>query len=173
MHRENGFTLVEIVTVVIMLAILMIIAAPKLINLQTDANKAKLINMQNAINTANIMVYGKAVSQGKSDTNEDIIILATDSMVDSAFGYIQATKIALESVLNVKFDDAQTIDGNNEWIIQENAFGVGFVPSVEIWLRNVSADITLNETTTACSLIYTPATVLTRTPSVTIQTDAC
>ncbi|MGL4750761.1 MAG: type II secretion system protein, partial [Shewanella sp.] len=39
MKRQQGFTLIELVVVIIILGILAVTAAPKFINLQSDARK--------------------------------------------------------------------------------------------------------------------------------------
>ncbi len=40
MKKQSGFTLIELVIVIIILGILAVTAAPKFLNLQDDANKA-------------------------------------------------------------------------------------------------------------------------------------
>ncbi|MBM7073074.1 prepilin-type N-terminal cleavage/methylation domain-containing protein [Shewanella sp. 202IG2-18] len=42
MQKQQGFTLIELVVVIIILGILAVTAAPKFINLQSDARKSAL-----------------------------------------------------------------------------------------------------------------------------------
>ncbi|WP_394493731.1 type II secretion system protein [Shewanella sp. ENK2] len=58
---QGGFTLVELVVVIIILGILAVVAAPKFINLQGDARVSSLAGMKAAIQSANTLVYSKPV----------------------------------------------------------------------------------------------------------------
>ncbi|ACJ27327.1 MSHA pilin protein MshA [Shewanella piezotolerans WP3] len=49
MNKQNGFTLIELVVVIIILGILAVTAAPKFINLQGDARVSTLQGMKAAI----------------------------------------------------------------------------------------------------------------------------
>ena len=56
MKKQNGFTLIELVVVIIILGILAVTAAPKFINLQSDARETSLQGMKRAILGANSLV---------------------------------------------------------------------------------------------------------------------
>ncbi len=49
MKRQQGFTLIELVVVIIILGILAVTAAPKFINLQSDARTSAIQGMKGAI----------------------------------------------------------------------------------------------------------------------------
>ncbi|MBR9729447.1 prepilin-type N-terminal cleavage/methylation domain-containing protein [Shewanella intestini] len=59
-NKAAGFTLIELVVVIIILAVIAIIAAPRFINLTTDAKKAALDGINASIKTANSLVYAKS-----------------------------------------------------------------------------------------------------------------
>ncbi len=64
MKRQGGFTLIELVVVIVILGILAVTAAPRFLNLQDDARTATLQGLASAINGATGIVYGKAAIQG-------------------------------------------------------------------------------------------------------------
>ncbi|RTR38421.1 prepilin-type N-terminal cleavage/methylation domain-containing protein [Shewanella canadensis] len=65
LKADSGFTLVELVIVIVILGILSVIAAPKFINLKSDAHRSVLNGVRGAISSGNQLVYSKAVLQGK------------------------------------------------------------------------------------------------------------
>ncbi|ENM3810998.1 type II secretion system protein, partial [Vibrio cholerae] len=58
MKRQSGFNLIELVVVIVILGILAVTAAPRFLNLQSDARKASLLGLKGAINGAAGLVYG-------------------------------------------------------------------------------------------------------------------
>lgn len=70
MKKSAGFTLIELVIVIIILGILGAVAAPRLFNLQGDAYGANLNALKSSLSTAAIMANAKAQIQGVQGTNE-------------------------------------------------------------------------------------------------------
>lgn len=68
MKKNHGFTLIELVIVIIVLGILSAVAIPKFINLETDAKNAALHGMEGALNDAIEMSYEKFAIDGKETT---------------------------------------------------------------------------------------------------------
>ena len=62
--KHKGFTLIELVIVIIILGVLAATAVPKFINIQSDARISALKGAEGAILSANNIVYSKAVIQG-------------------------------------------------------------------------------------------------------------
>ena len=174
MEKQKGFTLVELVVVIIILGILAVTAAPKFINMQSDAHAATLKGMQGAINGANVMVYGKAALQGKtnsvtSESNGNGIDIGNDQTVQAAYGYTKATKDDLEKVLDVTFDEgtSPTDAGKNEWVIKADG------TTAQIWQRGAPADVVTGDTATVCKLTYTQATSVVSAATIVIDTSGC
>lgn len=64
MKRQGGFTLIELVVVIVILGILAVTAAPKFLNLQSDARASSLQGLKGAMAGAAGIVYGKAAING-------------------------------------------------------------------------------------------------------------
>jgi len=154
MQKQQGFTLIELVVVIIILGILAVVAAPKFINLQGDARASALAGVRGAIQGANTLIYSKAALAGVESEEDDTVDIGTGTNVAIAYGYIQATEDALEAALDVTFEagtvaDGATATGTADWIIKETA-GAGTTAataaSVKIWQTGAPA---------ACFFTYT------------------
>ena len=62
--KTNGFTLIELIVVIVILGILSVTALPKFIDLQDDAHNSNLAAIEAAIESASAMVYGKSLVRG-------------------------------------------------------------------------------------------------------------
>ncbi|CEO38011.1 type II secretion system protein [Photobacterium kishitanii] len=94
MKRQNGFTLIELVVVIVILGILAVTAAPKFLNLQDDARASSLQGLKGAIDGAAGITYGKAAIQGVESKDT-----ATVDDIAVVYGYPEATSAALNSAV--------------------------------------------------------------------------
>ena len=69
MKKQGGFTLIELVVVIVILGILAVTAAPRFLNLQDDAKKSTLEGLAGAIQGASGIIYGKAAIEGIETTS--------------------------------------------------------------------------------------------------------
>ncbi|MCG9739733.1 type II secretion system GspH family protein [Shewanella insulae] len=150
MKKQNGFTLIELVVVIIILGILAVTAAPKFINLQSDARLSALAGMKASIQGANSLVYSKAAIAGKEKGGTGgaaTLDIGTGTDINIVYGYMKATEADFENGLDVTFaagDDGKptSTTATDEWIIKEET------SKVSIWQKGAPA---------ACKLEYTEA----------------
>ncbi|MFM5879263.1 prepilin-type N-terminal cleavage/methylation domain-containing protein [Aeromonas sanarellii] len=112
MKKQSGFTLIELVIVIIILGILAVTAAPKFLNLQDDANKAAAQGVAAALQSGAQLVYSRSALDG-TEKEPDSSVSAGTSTVTTTYGYPTADKAGI--------GNAVTIDGGWE---QKNDDGV-------------------------------------------------
>ncbi|KHT64448.1 hypothetical protein RJ45_06410 [Photobacterium gaetbulicola] len=84
--NNKGFTLIEMVVVIVLLGILAVTAAPRFLGISRDARIATLDAFAGAFWSANDVVMGKAKMHGLEHSMEIITIPGTD--IDIRDGYV-------------------------------------------------------------------------------------
>ncbi|MCD9555155.1 prepilin-type N-terminal cleavage/methylation domain-containing protein [Photobacterium carnosum] len=109
--RNKGFTLIELVVVIVILGILAVVAAPKFMGLQRDARIADLKGLEGSLKAANEMVYAKAAMKGlehsqyfEKNTSENNIEV-NGVPVPLHFGHIIPNKEYIKRILDISDDD--------------------------------------------------------------------
>ncbi|MCU8021409.1 MULTISPECIES: type II secretion system protein [unclassified Shewanella] len=158
MKRQQGFTLIELVVVIIILGILAVTAAPKFINLQGDARKSTVEGVKAALQGANTLVYSKAAIQGLGKAADENVIIGKngteDIKVTADFGYLNSradsatVQTNLEKALDMKFDALAT-----GTVGTVNDFGVVYKSATSFIIVPKG-----KKDTEDCRLEYTPAT---------------
>lgn len=107
MKRQGGFTLIELVVVIVILGILAVTAAPKFLNLQDDARKASLQGLAGGMNGGAGIVYGKAAITGNETKSS-----ATDvDGISTIYGYPTANAAGIGEAVIGLTDDWSTSVG--------------------------------------------------------------
>ncbi|WP_037471157.1 pilus assembly FimT family protein [Shewanella waksmanii] len=107
-RNHTGFTLIELVVVIIVLGILAVVAAPKFINLKSDAVKANMEALEGALRSANSLVYSKAVIKNQHQLNNGSII-SNDTTINTTMGYVSAESSNLANALDMSLESISAV----------------------------------------------------------------
>jgi MSHA pilin protein MshA len=96
MRRQSGFTLLELVIVIVVLGILAALAIPRFISLQREARIAVIDSLFNSLRSGSNVIYAKSAAVGLSDlANSSVDIdggpVGSGPNINTRFGYPQAT----------------------------------------------------------------------------------
>ncbi|HHQ4661175.1 MULTISPECIES: prepilin-type N-terminal cleavage/methylation domain-containing protein [Aeromonas] len=110
MKKQAGFTLIELVIVIIILGILAVTAAPKFLNLQDDANEAAAQGVAAAIKSGAQLVYSRSAIDGTETSGASSVAVGTER-VTTKFGYPTADDAGIGKTITVDGGWAQNNDG--------------------------------------------------------------
>jgi MSHA pilin protein MshA len=167
MKRSNqGFTLIELIIVIVILGILAVTASPKFLDLTSDARISTVDGIRGNVSGAANVVYSKAIIDGFTSTD------------DSS----QSVSIGGQNVLLVNgYPDAQTLDlaldlGDGQWQVVEGDTIVRFYPDGVIAHVRTTGDDFGNpsgQTAVDCYAQYTESTAEGVAPAVAVSTGGC
>ena len=107
MKRQGGFTLIELVVVIVILGILAVTAAPRFLNLQGDARASSLQGLKGAMSGAAGIAYGKAAIKGVESK-----VSASVDGIAVVYGYPKATLDGIGlAVEGLKTDWTNSVSG--------------------------------------------------------------
>lgn len=114
MSQQRGFTLIELIVVIVILGILAATALPRFIDLSSDARQGVMRGVEGAMRSANVMLYGRASAAGVQNNAGPVNISATVTVpaLPVVFGYAStAQNLALVLDLNPPGDFDTTVAG--------------------------------------------------------------
>ncbi len=86
-YSQQGFTLIELVMVIVILGILSAVALPKFANMQQQARYSLLLSARGAVSSAMNIVYAKSVIEGKETAATANVELEGGVVIDTVYGY--------------------------------------------------------------------------------------
>ncbi|WP_300320983.1 prepilin-type N-terminal cleavage/methylation domain-containing protein [Idiomarina sp.] len=157
MRRSKGFTLVELIIVIVVLGVLSVTAAPQFINFSSDAEKSRLHGLEASLQSALDITYSKAAIQGIEQQSatclggkfDDVNISCPDGGILLFYGYPAPKESALSQVIHL-----------DDWVVSE--VGIGNV-------IGIAAD---EDSLMTCHVNYIGATA-TSAPEVKVYADNC
>ncbi len=156
--RQQGFTLIELVIVIVILGILAVTAAPRFINLQSDARDSTLDGMRASMETAASGIYAKSAISGVETAATGSVSLTQGGStvtVNTVYGYPAASSTDLGNVLNINLSDW-------EWESSPAAGQIKLYPFGSY-----------NDNTQNCYVQYTASTGIGVPPTITVTSTDC
>lgn len=165
MKRSNqGFTLIELIIVIVILGILAVTAAPKFLDLTGDARAATVEGVEGSLKSALNIINGKAIIQSKTGADTQ----TTNPVVDVKYGYPDATLAAMQAVLEMELAAAATgTPANAEWEVKVDGSSLKIFPAGDF------DGETANIAEQNCYVLYTEAADADTKATVSSETGGC
>lgn len=175
MKKIRGFTLIELVVVIVILGILGAVAAPKFIAMQSEAYKANLMALKMHIHSAALLGHTKAIIHGydqahqpKANSLNDYQRDDTNGDIDFMYGFPDASGFGIISMMQ---DSAKFSFGNEgDYLYTHRAKDYSRL-TIAPRARHQYGDQPVESL--RCELIYQAPKKLDDTPEITIHTQGC
>jgi MSHA pilin protein MshA len=180
MRHQSGFTLIELIIVIVILGILAVTAAPKFIDIQSDATASTLKGVQAALQGGSQLVYAKSAIAGEqknANANDDLTTRTDDVdiagvVVETEFGYPsgeEADATSLNGWVSVAATDFTFVLGAGVAATASPALGdFGLSPA------GTTPDYSVTTSTGAsCHVVYSASTSAGVAPVITVVDGGC
>jgi len=159
-HRQAGFTLVELIVVILILGILSALALPKFINMGSDARTAKIQAIYGSVRAASQIVHAAAVVRNQLGATGSVVV--DNTSITTVYGYPDLTT-ATGIVFAAGLDTNTTAASNQDQVTLDTTTLAG----------TLYIEPNGSTTMTSCKVTYTPAASATVPPVISVTTSGC
>jgi MSHA pilin protein MshA len=153
-NTQQGFTLVELIIVIVILGILAVTAAPRFLDFGGDARTSTLNAVKGSLESAGALTYGKSIIAGQQNEETETV-----DGIPVVFGYPAGTVVAMRAVM-----DLDEGDWTYSAVAGSDPSAVAITPD----------GIDYNETATAaCQVLYTESAQAGAKPIIVVQSGGC
>ncbi len=167
--NQQGFTLIELIIVIVILGILAVTASPKFLDLQGDAKASTVQGLSASLKSASNIVYSKALVQGVGSGETGT---TTNPAIDVVYGYPAATVATMQAILDISAKAAEGPNITNEVVTDWEISAVDGVAHLypfgdyEVGVAALTDDL-------GCFVKYTEAADADTPATVTVNITAC
>ena len=162
MRNQKGFTLIELIIVIVVLGILAVTAAPQFFNFSGDARESAVKGLKGNIQGAYQTVYAKAAVESSLGATGSV------ESIDTVYGYPAATDAGIGEASNIDSQDWDTLEvagtPNKYYVSPE-----GYTQPATSGDPLVESDYTSGN----CYAVYSETSSADAAPVVTAETSGC